>query len=107
MLLTRARMHFVAGSAGPAFCRFINVDKMEILFTIPELSRVFGFQVPERGLVVTGKTEGVFSVRIGRVEISGIIFYQNTPIIGAVGIMTGRAVFLSHRAMSVLVRLEQ
>ena len=99
-------MHFMTGSAGPAFCSFVYVQVMEILRTVPEIRFLLGLSPGEGVLVMTQKTEAIFSVRIRRIKIRGIVSDEQPPEIRSMGIMTGRAVIRTHRSVTVLVLLQ-
>jgi len=107
VLRSGIRMHFMTGLAGPAFGSLIDMNKVEVFITVPEIGRRLGAQILKCGFIMTGKTEAVFSVRIGCIEVSGIIFHQDAPIVRAVRIMTSDAILLFYGTVTALVRFQE
>ncbi len=100
-------MYFMAGPAGPAFRAFVHVHEVEVFFVVSEIGFFIRYPLGERSLVMTGKTERVLAVRVGRVKFRGVVFDQQAPVIRSMGVMTGSALVLPDRAVPVLILLQK
>ena len=79
---------------------------MEIFLAVSEIRFLLGLSLDEGVLVMTQKTEAVFSVGIRRIKIRRIVSDEEPPEIRSMGIMTGRAVIRTHRSVTFLVLLQ-
>ena len=96
-------VRLMACPAGSTLYRLIDMHEMKILVPIAKTGQSGREFLLGDGLLVTHETERVVARLVRGIEKLREKFPQHSEIIGAMGIMTGRAVFLSNGAMMVLV----
>lgn len=96
-------MRVMARPAGTALYRLVDMQEMEVLVPVPEACKGSGPGFQHKRFLMAVKAEVVVFRIKGRIKNRGEIFPEYPEIVGAVGIVACRAVFLLYRAVMVLV----
>jgi len=101
-----AGMDFMARPASPSFDGLVDMAKMKVLIAVAEVGERRGEAIEDQGLLMAAKAETVFLLSKRSIKISGIRTLQQTEIVRAMGIVTGRAIFLPDRPVPVIIPVQ-
>ncbi len=106
MLRVVCGMCIMASPAGTALYRLVDMHEMKVLVSIPETREGRGPGIKHKRLFMAVKAEVIVLRVKGRIKDRGEIFPEYPEIVGAMGVMTGRAIFLLYRAVVVRIPFE-
>ena len=82
-------MGIMAGTAGPAFRRLVDMDEMQILVAVTKSRQSGGKFLFGDGILMTHEAEIVITRLVWSIKKLGKGFLKHSEIIGSMGIMTG------------------
>ena len=101
MFCLAAGMRIVARDTISPFFH-INMEKVQIVFTIPEVGQGIGELILGDLLVVAAETKIIILRAVLLVKLLGIITHQNTAVLGSMHLVTGHAIAGLDRAVFIM-----
>lgn len=101
MFCLAAGMRIVARDTISPFFH-INMEKVQIIFTIPEIGQGIGELILGDLLVMAAETKIIILRAVLLVKLLGIIAHQNTAVLGAMHLVTGHAIAGLDRAVLIM-----
>ncbi len=99
-------MDLMAGPASPSFDGLVDVAKMKVLIAVAKVGERRGEAIEDQCLLMAAKAETVFLWSKRGIKVSGITTLQQTEIVRAMRVVTGRAIFLPDRPVPITVALQ-
>lgn len=96
-----AGMRIVARNTISTFLH-VDVEKVQIIFAIPEIRQGVGELILGYLLVMAAETKIIIFRAIFLIELLGIITHQNPAVLGPVHLMTGHAITGLDRTMLIV-----
>jgi hypothetical protein len=97
----------MTGPAGPAFDDLVYMSKVKVFVAVPKSGCSNRFYFRKGFFVVATETESVFPLGIRSVKRRGIIFHEQTRVIGPMRVMTSGACFSLQGPLPALVRFQK